>query len=553
MKKEINSLIFLTLLYSHAIVCLASEPLKCGIRSAHPLATNAGCKILEQGGNAFDAAIAVTSTLAVVEPFSSGIGGGGFFLLYDAASKETSFMDAREVAPRRSKTSLYVDDGKPLGKLSIEGATAAAIPGIPAALQLLVNKYGSISFKDSLASAIRIANQGFEVDQRYVKLTKYRLERIRRDPVTANIFLQHGALPKEGWLLKQTALSQTLKLIGEKGADVFYNGEIAKRMTSAVQAGNGFWEESDLRDYRVIFREPINFLFRGAKITTAPLPSSGGLVMAQVFQILEGYNLETLSEIELAHLVVEAMKRGYSDRAIYMGDPSFVDVPVEKLASKDYAQKRREGISLDSSTPSRNLSKLHSFSDESRETTHFSIVDKKGNMVSATLSINGLFGSAFTAGDTGVLLNNHMNDFVLGTGIPNMYGLVGTKANLIEPRKRPLSSMTPTFVEDKKGILIIGTPGGSRIISMVILGILDYVLNENVDAGRIVSKPRYHHQFIPDRIEIEPGGFAQSWIDGIKRKGHEVKIGSRKWGNMQTIFIQAGSNVVFGASDPRGR
>ena len=553
----LKSLVYLVFFFSQPFFFGAAnssdEFSECGIRSAHPLATQAGCDVLKKGGNAFDAAVAVSSVLAVVEPFSSGIGGGGFYLLHLADNNANLFLDAREMAPLQSSPDQYVRDGKAIGKLSVQGPMAAAIPGIPAALDKISRDYGNLSLPETMSYSIELANKGFPIDERYRKLAKYRLDRLRQDPVTADIFLYDDDVPPEGWFLKQEKLSDTLSLISRKGATEFYQGAIAEGLVDCVRTAGGVWTKTDLKNYKVITREPLSFHFRGAKITTAPLPSSGGLVMAQVLQIMDGFDLETLDDMDFAHLLAEAMKRGYSDRAIYMGDPDFIEVPVERLSSVEYADQRRSGISLSKATPSRELSELHSFSSESSETTHFSIIDSEGNRVSATLSINGLFGAAFTAGDTGVLLNNHMNDFVLAPGIPNMYGLIGTTANLIQPQKRPLSSMSPTFVEDKRGVLILGTPGGSRIISMVILGILDFMLNTEVDAYRMVAEPRFHHQFIPDTIEVEPEGFSEEWISVLENKGHKVKIGSRKWGNMQVIFFDKKTGRTQGANDPRGR
>src|SRR5258708_2825007 len=300
-------------------------------------------------------------------------------------------------------------------------------------------------------------------------------------------------------------------------------------------------------------RPPVQFNYRGAKITTAPLPSSGGLVLAQSLFILESVDLSELSVTDRAHYAVEAMRRGYQDRARYMGDPQFFAVPVAKLASRDYA--RRGGASLDraQATPSSKLGQEAENADESTETTHFSIIDAQGNRVAATLSVNGPFGSGYVAGDTGVLLNNHMDDFVLVPGVPNLYKLVGSEANTIAPGKRPLSSMSPTFVEDDRGVLVLGTPGGSRIISMVLEGILDYVDQPQADLARLVSAPRFHHQYLPDRIEIEPGAFSESWVEALKAKGHSVETGRRRWGNMQAVFLDKKTGRIESASDPRGQ
>ncbi len=525
----------------------------CGIRSAHYLATQAGCDVLEKGGNAFDAAVAVTSALAVVEPFSSGIGGGGFYLLKRANSVDAVFLDAREKAPAKANPSVFVKNGQVIKRLSLDGPTAAAIPGIPAALEYLSDNYGKLRLADTMEASIQLAQEGFEVDERYVKLTNYRINRLKNDTNTSAIFLDGGELPKVGWTLKQLDLAETLRKISIRGAREFYFGSVGKEIFKSIKEGGGLWEKSDLESYAIEIRKPVELEFMGAKIISAPLPSSGGLVIAQALQIIENHRTFDMDQTDFAHLVIEAMRRGYSDRAIYMGDPDFTQAPIETLLSPAYASKRYQDIDMNQASDSRNLSEGHFFINDSAETTHFSIVDAQGNQVAATLSINGLYGAAFTGGSTGVLLNNHMNDFVLGPGIPNLYGLVGTEANLVGPNKRPLSSMSPTFVEDERGVLIIGTPGGSRIISMVIQGILDYLSNEEISLERIVAKPRYHHQFIPDRVEVEPTGFNEDFIQGLTKKGHKIKVGSRRWGNMQVIFFNKETGEIFGASDPRGQ
>ena len=527
---------------------------ECAIASAHPLATRAGCQVLAQGGNAFDAAVAVTAALAVVEPFASGIGGGGFYLLHREADRRQVFIDARETAPARARAEFYTDaQGNPRERLSLEGPTAAGIPGIPAAIDWLSRRYGSLTLEQTLQPAIELAREGFPADARYVWATGFRTELLNRHPPAARIFLDDGKAVTAGYRVRQPALAQTLGALARDGRDGFYSGAVAREMVSAVQAAGGLWTLDDLAGYSVIEREPHRFSFRGARITSAPLPSSGGLVMAQALQILDQFSLDSLTEPERAHLVVEAMRRGYNDRARYMGDPGFVEVPMSMLGSRDYARRRAASIDPRQATPSSALPSVAESRVESQQTTHFSIVDGFGNRVAATLSVNGPFGSGFVAGSTGVLLNNHMNDFSLALAAPNLYKLVGNDANAIEPGKRPLSSMSPTFVEDSRGILVLGTPGGSRIISMVMLGILDYLLEPAPDLERMVARPRYHHQYLPDRVEIEPGGFGESWVEALQAKGHRVETGRRKWGNMQAVFVDKRSGARSAAGDPRGR
>lgn len=523
----------------------------CGIASAHPLATRAGCEILQSGGNAFDASVAVAAALAVVEPFASGLGGGGFLLLHRGSDGFEAFVDAREVAPGKATPAFYLDgNGKPRGKLSREGPTAAAIPGTPAALDWVSRRYGRLPLAKSLAPAIRLAEEGFAADARYAAATFSRKAALENYGKGADIFLDGGQAVAPGHRVRQPQLALTLRRIAERGHDGFYRGGIARSMVQAVQAAGGLWELADLENYKVIEREPLRFSYHGARITTAPLPSSGGLVLAQSLYIIEALDLASLNQTDRVHYVIEAMRRGYHDRARYMGDPDFVKVPA-KLALRDYALRRGASIRADKATPSSALDRAPA-GEEGEDTTHFSVIDAQGNRVAATLSVNGPFGSGFVAGESGVLLNNHMDDFALARGTPNLYGLQGSEANAVAPGKRPLSSMSPTFVEDQRGILVLGSPGGSRIISMVLLGILDYVDQPDVDLGRLVGAPRYHHQYLPDRIQIEPEGFSADWIAALQAKGHAVDVGHRRWGNMQVVYLEKKSGRITVANDPRG-
>ncbi len=544
-----SSLIGLLLVVCIARACAAAD--SCGIASAHELATQAGCEILAAGGNAFDAAVAVAASLAVVEPYSSGLGGGGFFLLHRAADDSDVFVDARETAPSHATREFFVEsDGRAKQKASLEGPTAAAIPGEPAGLDWVAGHYGQLPLARSLAPAIRLAERGFPADARFVSATRLRQELLGRNAAAAKSFLDDGKAVAAGFIVVQPNLARTLRLLAELGAKGFYHGEFARELAQTVRSAGGLWELSDLENYRVIERSPIKFTYRGAKITTAPLPSSGGLVLEQSLFILETLNLAGLSETDRVHYVVEAMRRGYQDRARYMGDPDFVDVPVAKLSSRAYAQRR--AASIDPTRASRS-DELAGRAAERDDTTHFSVIDAHGNRVAATLSVNGPFGSGFVAGDTGVLLNNHMDDFVLVPGVPNSYKLVGSEANTIAPGKRPLSSMSPTFVEDDRGVLVLGTPGGSRIISMVLEGILDYVDQPQSDLARLVAAPRFHHQYLPDRIEIEPDGFSPEWVEALKAKGHAVEVGRRRWGNMQAVYLDKKTRRIETANDPRGK
>ncbi len=531
----------------------ASGSTRAAIASAHPLATEAGYATLRRGGNAFDAAIAVAAALAVVEPYSSGLGGGGFWLLHRARDRMQVMIDARETAPSLVALSQYLDaDGKPISGATLRGGTAAGIPGVAAGMVLLAQKYGRLTLAQSLAPAIVLARDGFKIDRRYANVTRLRARFLINDANAARIFLDNGDAPEPGYLLRQPQLGATLSLIARQGRDGFYRGRVARALVMAANAAGGVWQLSDLENYRVMERAPVKFSYRGATIVSAALPSAGGITLAQALNILEQFQLTQPRSPGTAHLVVEALRRGFQDRALYLGDGDFVSVPVGRLIDKQYGRRRAAGIDPAAATPSGNLPADTSALSGSGNTTHYSIIDSSGNRVGATLTINTFFGAGIVAGDTGVLLNNEMDDFTLLPAVLNTYEVRGGSANGIAPRKRPLSSMTPTFVEDRKGVLVIGAPGGPRIVSMVLLGVLDYLNQREIDLMSIVSAPRYHHQYWPDRIEIEPDGFPAEWRSALEAKGHKLETASRKWGNMQVVFKAKRSGVALAANDPRG-
>ena len=522
------------------------------IASAHPLATAAGKTILDQGGNAFDAAVAVAAALAVVEPYSSGLGGGGFFLLHRARDAKQVMLDARERAPLRATPSMYRDaSGQVLPKASLEGARAAAIPGLPAGLAHLAQRYGRLPLAHSLAPAMRLAQEGFAADARYRAMAQAHLKLLQAQPQAAAQFLQQQVAPQPDALVRQTNLANTLQTLAQRGAPGFYRGAVAREMLTAVNAAGGIWQRADLTRYRVVERQPIVFDYRGLRIVSAAPPSAGGLTLAQALHILEAYDLNTLNEVQRMHLIAEALRRAYHDRARYLGDPDFVRIPVQRLLSARYAEQRAARIDLANATPSVDLDAAVEIK-QGHHTTHFSIVDRHGNRVAATLSINTAFGSGFVAGNSGVLLNNEMDDFAVAEHGANIYGLAYSRANRIAPGKRPLSSMSPTFVEDARGTLILGAPGGSRIISMVLLAILNYQAQSPVDVQALVSAPRYHHQYLPDRLEVEPESFPRAVLDELQLIGHTLRVVDRKWGNMQAVWISRASGQAFAASDPRG-
>ncbi len=528
-------------------VLAAEAPPAAAIASAHPLATEAGHEILRQGGNAFDAAVAVSAVLAVVEPYSSGIGGGGFWLLHRASDGFEVMVDGRERAPLAAGRDLYLDsEGQVIPGRSINGPLAAGIPGEPAALVHIAERYGRLPLSQLLAPAIRLAREGFPVDDHYRRMAQWRIEPLRAHPPAAKVFLHDGDLPEEGWMVRQPDLAHTLTRLGEQGVAGFYRGEVAKRLVEGVRAAGGIWKLDDLASYKVVEREPLYGHYRGMRITSVPPPSSGGVALITMLNILQGFELPTVDEPQRTHLIVEAMRRAYRDRADYLGDPDYVDIPVEALIHPWYAAGLARDIRMDRATPSIGIGG----GAEGRDTTHFSILDRDGNRVAATLSINYPFGSCFMVEGTGVLLNDEMDDFSASPGVPNVYGLVGAEANAIAGGKRMLSSMSPTFVEDDERVAILGTPGGSRIITMVLLGILEMADGRPPQAW--VERPRFHHQYLPDRIEFEPDAFGERMREQLADMGHNLQPLDRDYGNMQAILWDKRTGKMSAASDPRG-
>ncbi|PCK00525.1 MAG: gamma-glutamyltransferase [Zetaproteobacteria bacterium] len=538
-------------IFVHTTVAQSYKPNQSAVVSAHPLATQAGQQTLAKGGNAFDAAVTVSSMLGVVEPFGSGIGGGAFWLIYQAKTDRYFVIDAREVAPLAAHADMYLDNhGNVLEGASTSGPLAAGIPGLPAAWVDINNRLGTLPLKNVLGPAIKMAQEGFPVDERYIAGASYKISQLRQNSDAASIFLDNNNVPEKGWNLIQNDLAQTVSLIAEKGMSGFYGGDIAQALVTDVRKHGGIWSLEDLSQYSVIEREPVLINYKGAKIIAPPLPSSGGLVLKNIFNILSGYNLENLSATERKHLIIEAMRHGYHNRALHMGDSDFVPVPTDKITSLEMVNHQRSLIFLDKATPSATLSAVKETKPKGTETTHFSIIDSQGNMVAVTQSINFWFGSGFVAKGTGVLLNNEMDDFTMKPGVANGYGLVGTKANAIAPKKRMLSSMTPVFVMDKNKRAILGTPGGSRIISMNLLAILSFL--DGMSGEDIVSMPRYHHQFLPDKVIYETGAFTKDEFSSLQQKGHNLLLSPRQYGNMQMIIWNYKNSFIKTYSDPRG-
>ncbi len=549
MIKKYGAVLLLTAVFGIAQVY--ADETRAAIATAHPLATAAGFEVLAKGGNVFDAAVAVSAMLAVVEPSGSGLGGGGYWLLHREQDGFETMIDGREQAPLAAWQAMYLDkSGKVIPGLSLDGALAAAIPGMPAALAHLSEKYGRLPLAESLQPAIRAAQTGFAIGERHRKLLKFRMDAIKKHPQTAQIFLADGDVPKAYSILRQADLAYTLKQLASSGRDGFYGGEIADKLLEGVNKAGGIWSKQDLQSYRIVEREPVKGSYRGIKITSAAPSSSGGIVLIEALNILSGYDLTLVDKPTRKHLIVEAMRRAYHDRALYLGDPDFIDMPVKRLLNEDYAAGLRSSLRPDKVLPSQMLSGDIQPQPEGINTSHFSIIDEQGNRVAATLSINFPFGAGLAAPGTGVLLNDQMDDFAALPGAMNGYGLVGGVANAIAPGKRMLSSMAPTFLDDGNNVAVIGTPGGSRIISMLLLAALDFAEGHQPDSW--VQVPRFHHQFMPDVVEYEKGAIAPDELADLAAMGHQLKEARYSYGDMQAAQWNKTTHQLAAASDKRG-
>lgn len=518
------------------------------IASANFLATNAGFEVLGKGGNAFDAAVAVSATLAVVEQQSSGIGGGFMALLHRASDNRDVFIDAREAAPKAVDMKAYVgSDGKPNRDTSTNGPLSSGIPGEPAGLVWMAEHYGKLPLSTSLAPAIRIAREGFQPDARFLGAIEDRQAVLSRYPSSAAIYLPGGAVPSPGWTLRQPDLANTLERLAAKGHDGFYKGETAKLLVSSSRAAGGNWTAADLDAYKVKERQPLTVNYKGFRIVTAPPPSSGGVAIAEVLNILSGFDLTKLDMAHATHLTIEAMRRAFRDHNEYLGDPDFVKMPLDMLLSPYYADGLRATISPDKATPS-DLLPTSMAPEPGMHTTHFSVIDADGNMVASTLTVNLEFGSAFVAAGTGVVLNDEMDDFALVPGQPNAFGLRGALANAPAPGKRMLSSMSPSFVFGADRTAVIGSPGGSTIITQVLEGILAFV--DGKSASEIAAQKRYHHQYLPDRVDVEAGVFDDATTKTLTDMGHVLKNRS-PWGFMNVVTWDHRTGKLEAASDPR--
>jgi gamma-glutamyltranspeptidase/glutathione hydrolase len=514
-------------------------------REAH--ATDAGLRVLQAGGNAVDAAVAVGFALAVTHPAAGNVGGGGFMLIRFADGR-TTFLDFRERAPERASRDMYLGpDGKPTGE-SMVGWRAAAVPGTVKGLEYASKKYGRRGWAELLAPALELAEKGFPVSFGLAQsLKSSRL--LERFPESKRIFLKGGAFYEPGERLLQPELAGTLKRLGASGARDFYEGETARRLAAAMRANGGLWTAADLAGYAVVERKPLTGRYRGYEIIGAPPPSSGGVGVLEMLGMLEGtgYEKPAAGSAAAIHYVAEVMRRYYADRAEYLGDPDFVRVPVAGLLNPAYLARRRQSIDLGRATPSTQIGAGKPPAEESPETTHYSIIDREGNAVAVTYTLNGGYGSGVTVPGLGFLLNNEMDDFAAKPGAPNYYGLIQGERNAIQPRKRPLSSMTPTMVlKDGQLYLVAGSPGGPRIISTVLQVLLN-VLDFGMGIQEAVDWPRFHHQWLPDRLLVERG-FSPDTVALLEARGHQVER-VRSIGEVAAILVAEGR--LEGAADSR--
>jgi gamma-glutamyltranspeptidase/glutathione hydrolase len=541
----------LALLFASAVIGAPAAPGHAAIASAHPLATAAGLEILRNGGNAFDAAVAVSAALGVVEPTGSGLTGGGIYLLHRESDGFETAIDAREFAPAAASRDMFLDaHGEPVARLSTDSALGAGIPGEVAGMAMLARKYGRIAVAQSLAPAIRLAREGFPLSAHLHDALQRRLAQFAGEPEVARNFLRKGAVPPVGTLIRQPELAATLEYLAQHGLESFYQGKLAAQLVAGVKAQGGIWTEADLAAYRALERTPIVGQYRGARVVSAPPPSSGGVALIEALNILSQFDLHSVTPVQRKHLVIEAMRRVHRDRALYLGDPDFIDVPVSRLTSADYAAGLAASIRLDRATPSGNLPGIGAGAAAGPQTTHFSVLDRDGNRVAATITVNFYFGTGLMIAGTGLFLNNEMDDFSMKPGVPNGFGLIGGDANAIAPHKRMLSSVTPVFVDSGSRVLIGGSPGGSLIIGMSLLATLGFLDGESAVA--IVGAPRFHQQYLPDVVRYEPGAFSDDELKTLAAQGDVLEAAANRWGNFQAVIWDRAAGKVEAASDPRG-
>jgi gamma-glutamyltranspeptidase/glutathione hydrolase len=559
----VASLLFSATWFVHA-ASLAPVPAENGmVVTAQHLATRVGVDVLKDGGNAVDAAVAVGYALAVVYPAAGNLGGGGFMTIQLADGRKT-FLDFREKAPLAARADMYLGpDGNVVPGLSTRGHLAVAVPGSVSGLEAALAQYGTMKRAALMAPAIRLAEQGFRLEQGDIDMLRYASDDLRKDPASAAVFLKQGTPFEPGQTLVQADLARTLRRISDEGAGGFYQGPVGAAIVASSQAGRGLITQADLDQYRTRELKPVECDYRGLRVVSAPPPSSGGTIVCEILNVLEGYPLKDwgFRSAQAVHVQIEAMRHAYMDRNTYLGDPDFVKNPLERLLDKGYAAKIRAAIDPARAGSSKDIvpgSPPHEPWKEGSNTTHYSIVDRFGNAVSVTTTLNDWFGARITAPGTGVLLNNEMDDFTAKIGVPNAYGLVQGQANAIAPGKRPLSSMSPTIVsQGGQPVMVLGTPGGSRIITAVlhtILNVVDYgmTIQEAVDA------PRFHQQWLPPATNLERFALSPDTQKLLEAMGHA--FGNAQPANhMAAVLVGAptlggkpvGRNRFYGANDPR--
>jgi gamma-glutamyltranspeptidase/glutathione hydrolase len=521
------------------------------VASQEALASRIGVDILKQGGNAVDAAVAVGFALAVTLPRAGNIGGGGFMLVHIAKDNKTIAIDYRETAPNKAHKDIFLDEqGNAVDKLSREHGLAVGVPGTVMGMELALTKYGTMSLKQVMAPAIKLAAEGFSVTSDLADSLAGVKPRVAQWPSSAKIFYKaDGSNLAFNDILKQPELAHSLSLIAKKGSKGFYQGETAQKIVNAVTDAGGVMTLADLANYKVVEREPVRGQYRGYEVVSMPAPSSGGIHIIEMLNVLEHFPIDKFGHntAKTIHVMAETMKRAYADRSEYLGDPDFVKVPTAALTSRDYAAKIASQITLNKATPSSEIKPGLLAPYESTQTTHYSVVDKFGNAVSNTYTLNFSYGSGLVAAGTGILLNNEMDDFSVKPGSPNGYGLIGGDANAVEGNKRPLSSMSPTIVmKDGKPFIVTGSPGGSRIINItlqIIMNVIDHKLN----IAEASAAPRVHHQWQPDQLLVEHSLNGDT-IELLKAKGHDVKV-QESIGSTQSIVVR--EEGIMGASDPR--
>lgn len=521
------------------------------IATANPIATDVGVQVMRERGNAFDAAVAVGFTLAVSYPQAGNVGGGGFAVVRDGKAGNVTSLDFREVAPSRATERMYLDSaGEVVPELSTLGALAAGVPGSVAGLHELWKKFGTRPWDQLLAPAIALADTGFIVDEALASSLAEEAKGLRSFPETERVFFPSGRTLNQGDRLIQKDLARTLRLIAEGGPSAFYEGEIAAKIVATMQAHRGLISREDLAAYRPIWREPLRFTFDSLEFFSMAPPSSGGVIFGQILKLIEPFDLSgwTPQSPEYIHLFCEAAKLAYADRSRHLGDPAFFDVP-DGLLDSGYLVTRRKLIDPAKARPSTAVLPGEPPDQEPTQTTHFSVCDSAGNMVAITYTLNTSYGSCLVVDGAGFLLNNEMDDFSVKPGVPNVYGLVGGEANKIAPGKKMLSSMSPTVVlREGRPYLILGTPGGSRIISTVAEAVLAYVRFHRTPAES-AAMPRFHHQWLPDKLYLEEASFAPGVKEALEGMGHAVTK-SPAWCDIQIVAIDSGG-VMTAVADPR--